>query len=43
MTYIAITIAIAQGLALLLGVAALRAASRADRVLESARPEAPAA
>jgi hypothetical protein len=43
MTYIAITIAIAQGLAMLLGLAALRAASRADRALESARPEAPVA
>jgi hypothetical protein len=43
MTYVAIGIAIAQGLALLLTLAALRAASRADRALESARPEAPAA
>jgi len=42
MTYIAITIAIAQGLAILLGLAALRAAGRADRELESRRPEAPA-
>jgi len=43
MTYIAITIAVAQGLAMLLGLAALRAASRADRALESARPGAPVA
>jgi hypothetical protein len=42
MTYIAIAIAVVQGLAILLGMAALRAASRADRALESARPEAPA-
>jgi hypothetical protein len=43
MTYIAITIAIAQGLALLLGLAALRAAGRADRALERGQPEAPVA
>ena len=43
MTYIGVAIAIAQGLAMLLGLAALRAASRADRALESGRPEAPVA
>jgi hypothetical protein len=42
MTYILITLAIAQGLAALVGLAALRAAGRADRALEGSRPRAAA-
>jgi hypothetical protein len=41
--YFAIGFGIVQGLALLLALAALRAASRADRELESERPGLPAA
>jgi hypothetical protein len=41
--YIAVAIGVAQMLAILLGVASLRAAGRADRWLESARTHAPRA
>jgi len=37
MLYVAITIAVAQAFALLLGAAAFRAAGRADRALEMGR------
>jgi len=43
MMYVAITLGIAQGLAMLLVLAALRAGSRADRALENARRDLPAA
>jgi hypothetical protein len=42
MTYIVITIAVAQGLAMLVLLAALGAAGRADRALDGARPKAAA-
>jgi hypothetical protein len=40
--YMAITLGIAQGLAMLLVLAALRSASRADRELENLRRDLPA-
>jgi len=43
MTYMAITLGIAQGFAMLLLLAALRSASRTDRELESLRRDLPAA
>jgi hypothetical protein len=43
MTYLMITLGVAQGLAMLLVLAALRAGSRADRALEDARSRSSAA
>jgi hypothetical protein len=43
MTYMMITLGVAQGLAMLLVLAALRAGGRADRALEDARSQNPAA
>ena len=43
MMYMAITLGVAQGLAMLLVLAALRVGGRADRALENGRRDLPAA